>query len=66
MNQPAQLWSMPWHARLKTLADTLRAEGAENSRAASKIVRARIEVSPAGSWLRRARSRAMPPCLASH
>jgi hypothetical protein len=60
MNQPAQIWSMPWHARLKNLADTLRAEGTDTQAATAKIVRARIAVSPAGSWLRRGRSRTMP------
>ncbi len=65
MNHPTALWSTPWHARLKMQADALRAEGGVNSPAASKSLRARIAMSPAGSWLGRARSRAMPPHSAS-
>ena len=48
----------------QALADGLRMESTENSAAASKLVRARIAVGPGGSWLGRARSRAMPMNLA--
>ena len=60
MNQSVQLWSTPWHARLKNLADALRAESAENSAAAPRMARARVVTSPTGSWLVRARSTRKP------
>ena len=60
MNPSCALWSMPWHARLKNLADGLRAEVPDNFVTASKFGRARNAPSADGSWLRRKRSRPAP------
>jgi hypothetical protein len=59
MNEPSELWSTPWHARLKNLADTLRLESAEDARAALRVTRMQSAATPPGSWLRRAHRRAM-------
>jgi hypothetical protein len=86
MNEHPELWNMPWHARLKNLAEVaavsgefcfrvVRAQsavGAQNPIAARSAVpaqdpvrapnpvRVQNPVTPAGSWLGRARSRATP------
>jgi len=56
----AILWSLPWHARLKDLADALPTEGAVNAALAARKrsarqVTARVVAAPTGSWLIRAR-----------
>jgi len=65
MNRSTELWSMPWHARLKDLADNLRGESAVTAALAARRLTARkptarIVAGPAGSWLNRARRQAMP------
>jgi hypothetical protein len=92
MNEHPELWNMPWHARLKNLAEVAAVSGefcfrvvraqslarpqgsahaqstvrAQNPvRAPSQLcaqgqVRPQSPVTPAGSWLGRARSRATP------
>ena len=57
LNEASKLWSMPWHARLKSLADTLGLPP-EQAVAAQTIVRAPVS-GVQGSWLGRARNRAM-------
>ena len=65
MNHPNEPWSLPWHARLKDLADTLRPEGAVKAaltarKLAARKVTARIVTGPRGSWLVRARNQPGP------
>lgn len=57
MNQTADLWISPWHARLKNLSETVRLEATVTAVATSNIARVRTALRPAGSWLGRARSR---------
>jgi hypothetical protein len=61
-NEPSATWSLPWHTRLKNLAEAARLESAENARGL-KVARLQSMANPAASWLRRARSRAMPATL---
>jgi hypothetical protein len=57
MDESSKLWSMPWHVRLKNLADTVRPESAHHVRAALKATRGQSAVdSVPKSWLVRARS----------
>jgi hypothetical protein len=65
MNRTVDPWSLPWHARLKDLADGLRGEGAVDaaltarSRTARQVT-ARIVANRPGSWMVRARTRGSP------
>jgi hypothetical protein len=58
-NDHSKLWSMPWHARLKDLADTVGPGSVEHVVATLKISPARATLSVPASWLGRARSRAV-------
>jgi hypothetical protein len=80
MNEHPELWNMPWHARLKNLAEVAAVSGefcfrvvrAKSAVATQSAVRAQYPasspnpvpvqspVTPAGSWLGRARSRTTP------
>jgi hypothetical protein len=59
-NGPSELWNMPWHARLKNLAEVVTPNGPYcfNAVRSQSAVRAQSASAPAGSWLRRARGRA--------
>lgn len=59
MNDTAEHWNMPWHAWLKTLAQTSKAAGAPPP-AASDLGSVQSELGPGGSWLLRARGRTAP------
>jgi hypothetical protein len=58
MNDVAEHWNMPWHAWLKSLAQTSKPMGAPHA-AASGLGAGQPDLSP-GSWLIRARGRAAP------
>ena len=56
----SELWNMPWHARLKDLADVATATGQYCFKAvrAQSAPTLQSAANPDGSWLGRARSRA--------
>jgi hypothetical protein len=74
MNKHPELWNMPWHARLKNLAEVaatsgefcfrvVRAQSAVPAQSAVRMqsaVCAQSPVTSAGSWLGRALGRATP------
>jgi hypothetical protein len=60
MNDESRHWNMPWHAWLKSLAQTTKAVGAPSFAAASDLGAVQPALGPAGSWLIRARGRAAP------
>jgi hypothetical protein len=57
VNESVELWSMPWHARLKNLAEAARTVTTPHAEYAFKVVRAHSAAAPVGSWLGRVRSR---------
>ena len=57
VDERSEMWSTPWHARLKNLAEALRSESAEQGGAPFKVARARIGGASTGSWLGRVRVR---------
>jgi hypothetical protein len=60
MNDVSQHWNMPWHAWLKSLAQTSKVVGAPSFAAASDLGSVHPTLGPGGSWLIRARGRAVP------
>lgn len=56
VSESPELWSMPWHARLKNLAEAARTVTTPHGEYVFKVVRAH-SAAPVGSWLGRARSR---------
>jgi hypothetical protein len=60
MNDVAEHWNMPWHAWLKSLAQTSKAIGAPQFGAATDSGPIQPAIGPGGSWLIRARGRAAP------
>ena len=60
MNDVSKHWNMPWHAWLKSLAQTSKAVGAPSFAAASDLGPVQSAPGPGGSWLIRARGRAAP------
>jgi hypothetical protein len=62
-NDHSKLWSMPWHARLKNLADTVGPESAEHVVAALRVSSAKSAVSVQESWLGRAVSSRIRPLM---
>jgi hypothetical protein len=59
MNDIFELWSLPWHALQRSLAETFGAEANVNSAAGGKPSNAHSVPAAASSWLVRARSGAM-------
>jgi hypothetical protein len=62
MNEHPELWNMPWHARLKNLAEVAAVSGEFCFRVvrAQSAAGAQNPMAQAGSWLGRARRRATP------
>jgi hypothetical protein len=60
MNEVSKHWNMPWHAWLKTLAQTSKAVGTPQFGTASDLGALQPDLGPGGSWLIRARGRAAP------
>jgi hypothetical protein len=58
MNDIFELWSLPWHALQRSLAETFGAESAVHSAFTSKSLNSRNLPTPASSWLVRARNAA--------
>jgi hypothetical protein len=57
VNESLERWSMPWHARLKNLAEASRTVTTPHGEWVFQVVRAHSAAAPAGSWLGRARTR---------
>jgi hypothetical protein len=60
MNDVSKHWNMPWHAWLKSLAQTSKVVGVPSFAAASDLGSVQPAPGPGGSWLIRARGRAAP------
>jgi len=60
MNDASKHWNMPWHAWLKSMAQTSKAVGAPRFGAASDVGPIQPALGPGASWLMRARGRAAP------
>jgi hypothetical protein len=60
MNDVSKHWNMPWHAWLKSLAQTSKVDGAPQFGAALDTGPIQPALGPGGSWLIRARGRAAP------
>jgi hypothetical protein len=58
MNDLSEHWNMPWHAWLKSLAQTSKVAGATQMAAASDSAIPHPTLGSGGSWLIRARGRA--------
>jgi hypothetical protein len=59
MNDVAEHWNMPWHAWLKSLAQTSKAIGVPPA-VASHPVNVQPDAGPSGSWMIKARGRVAP------
>jgi len=60
MNDVSAHWNMPWHAWLKSLAQTSKVVGAPPFAATADQGSAQPALGPGGSWLIRARGRTAP------
>ena len=60
MNDVSAHWNMPWHAWLKSLAQTPKTVGPPQFGAAADPGSIQPAFGPGGSWLIRARGRAAP------
>lgn len=60
MSGVSKHWNMPWHAWLKSLAQTSKSVGAPHFAAASDWVPIEPALGPGGSWMIRARGRTTP------
>jgi len=56
MNDIFELWSLPWHALQRSLAEAFGAESAVHAASTSKSSISRNLPTPTGSWLVRARN----------
>jgi hypothetical protein len=60
MHDVSKHWNMPWHAWLKTLAQTSKGVDVPSFAPASDLGSVQPAFGPGGSWLIRARGRAAP------
>jgi hypothetical protein len=65
MNDLDELWSLPWHALQRRLAEAYRPEATPATPAAIRRSRNERNDATAGSWLVRARSIAASAAIAS-
>jgi hypothetical protein len=65
MNDVSKHWNMPWHAWLKSLAQTSKVVGAPSLAAAPDLASVQPAFGPGGSWLIRARGRSAPMAASS-
>jgi hypothetical protein len=64
MNEVAEHWNMPWHAWLKSLAQTSKS-GVPQEAGACGSESCQPTLGPGGSWLIKARGRSAPIATAS-
>jgi hypothetical protein len=65
MNEIFDLWSLPWHAFQRSLAETFRAEAGASALMNPKPLIPQITHTTGGNWLTRTRGGAAPAPWAS-
>jgi hypothetical protein len=65
MNEVFDLWSLPWHALQRSLAETFRTEAASKAPAKPKLLISQIAQTTGSNWLARARGAEAPLMRAS-